>query len=286
MKRSQLFMAIGALLLVGLLFMLPKVIVSKDGESNLAAAAGTANRDGKATSEGHLETDAAEEDVHATATPEHLAAIAGLRNELKSATTPDQKLTISSKLAEAYTTAGKFDSAGYYFEQVAIAKPVAANYRASADQYFQAYSFAATEERAKELGTKTRAMYEQVLKLDPKDLDAKSNLAMTYVASDNPMQGITMLREVLQQDPENENALYQMGILSVQSGQHAKAVERFRKLTEVNPKHVNGNFYLGVSLAETGKKQEAIEVFKKVKTLSNDPALQTSVEEYLKKLGS
>ena len=75
-----------------------------------------------------------------------------------------------------------------------------------------------------------------------------------------------------------------MGILSVQSGQHAKAVERFRKLTEVNPNHVNGTFYLGVSLAESGQKAEAVEVFKRVEKMSNDPALQTSVQEYLQKL--
>ena len=281
MKRSQIFLALGALLLVGLIYLLPKVIVSKDSESKLAEAANTAGPNGETGSEGHLGTNS---DVHAMANPEALKSIAALHRRLAAAGSAAERLRLSDSLGAAYSAAGKFDSAGYYYEQVAVARPTTSQLQKAADQYFQAFSFAATEARAMELGGKTRKLYEQVLKQDPANLTAKSNLAMTYVASETPMKGITMLREVLEKDPENENALYQMGILSVQSGQHEKAVERFRKLTEVNPNHVNGTFYLAVSLAESGQKAEAVEVFKRVEKMSNDPALQTSVQEYLQKL--
>jgi Flp pilus assembly protein TadD len=124
-----------------------------------------------------------------------------------------------------------------------------------------------------------------VLKNNPGNLDAKTNLAMTYIAlGEAPMQGVTLLREVIATDPNNEKALFNLGILSIQSGQHDKAVERFRHLTQVNPKHVQGNFYLAVSLAATGKKEEAWQVFQKARQLDVDPGFQASVDNELAKL--
>jgi len=107
---------------------------------------------------------------------------------------------------------------------------------------------------------------------------------MAYMASDNPVQGIALLREVLEADPRNEKALYNMGILAVQSNQYDKAVTRFQDLVKVNPKNVNGQFYLGVTLARTGAKAEAKQAFLAAKSLSNDPALAASVEEEIAKL--
>ena len=107
---------------------------------------------------------------------------------------------------------------------------------------------------------------------------------MAYMASDNPVQGVTLLREVLAANPRNEKALYNLGILSIQSNQYDKAVERFQELVKVNPENVNGQFYLGVSLAQTGAKEEARAAFTKAKSLSSDPSLAASVDEELSKL--
>ena len=167
---------------------------------------------------------------------------------------------------------------------MAQAKPSAQNWQQAADAYFQAFSFAATDERVKLLGGKARELYAKVLKDQPGNLDAKTNLGMAYMASENPVQGISLLREVLEADPRNEKALYNMGILAVQSNQYDKAVTRFQELVKVNPKNVNGQFYLGVTLARTGAKEEAKKAFLIAKSLSNDPALAASVEEEIAKM--
>ncbi|WP_201983680.1 tetratricopeptide repeat protein [Hymenobacter rubidus] len=297
----QLVVLAAALALVGGLFVLPKGIMKpKESRSELSKdAAATANRDGGGSATNGSKTEASSGPVPATATENngpnsaapHTTATATQRQELtrllkeyNAAPNAAAKATVATTLARRYNSVERFDSAGYYLEQVALAKPTAANWQHAADAYFQAFSFASSDERVKLLGGKARELYAKVLKEQPGNLDAKTNLGMAYMASENPVQGISLLREVLEADPRNEKALYNMGILAVQSNQYDKAVQRFKELVKVNPKNVNGQFYLGVTLARTGAKEEAKQAFLAAKSLSNDPALAASVEEEIAKL--
>ncbi|MBJ6110550.1 tetratricopeptide repeat protein [Hymenobacter sp. BT523] len=309
----QLVVLAAALVLVGGLFALPKGIVKpKESRSELSKdAAATATRDGGGPNTNGSKTEASSGPVPATATDNggahsdddghnhsasadavapHTTATAAQRQEISrllkeyQAATPATKAAVATTLARRYNGVERFDSAGYYLEQVALAKPTAANWQQAADAYFQAFSFAASDERVKLLGGKARELYAKVLKEQPGNLDAKTNLGMAYMASENPVQGISLLREVLEADPRNEKALYNMGILAVQSNQYDKAVQRFKDLVKVNPKNVNGQFYLGVTLARTGAKEEAKQAFLAAKGLSNDPALAASVDEEIAKL--
>ena len=296
----QLVILAAALALVGGLFLLPKGIMKpKESRSELSKdAAKTASRDGGGSATNGSKTEASSGAVPATATENngpnaapHTSATSAQRKELagllvqyKAAPDAAARATVATSLARRYTTVERFDSAGYYLEQVALNKPSAQNWQQAADAYFQAFSFAATDERVKLLGGKARELYTKVLKDQPGNLDAKTNLGMAYMASANPVQGVSLLREVLEADPRNEKALYNMGILAVQSNQYDKAVTRFQDLVKVNPKNVNGQFYLGVTLARTGAKEAAKAAFLKAKSLSADPALAASVDEEIAKL--
>nr|WP_256488713.1 tetratricopeptide repeat protein [Pontibacter sp. HSC-36F09] len=286
MSRAQILILVAAIALAAAMFFLPKVVVTKD-DSTVAAEQTSALPEGHSEDDGHdhgATPAAAADGVHSMATPEQLMELATVRARYNKATDTKARGLLAGELAAAYASASKFDSAGYYYELAADARPGEKSYRKAGDQYFEAFTYAATQQRASEMGGKARKMYEQVLKNNPSDLDAKTNVAMTYIASENPMQGITLLREVISTDPKNQKALFNLGILSVQSGQWDKAAERFQELVTVNPEHVEGTFYLAVSLAETGKKEEAIRTFNKVKTMSSDPALTASVDEYLAKM--
>ena len=297
----KLVLVAAALVLAGGLFVLPKGIMKpKESKSELSKdAAATANRDGGGMATNGSKTEASSGPVPATATenngpnaaaphtttsPAQRQELTRLLAEYKAAPNAAAKATVATTLARRYNGVERFDSAGYYLEQVALAKPSAQNWQQAADAYFQAFSFAATDERVKMLGGKARELYAKVLKDQPGNLDAKTNLGMAYMASENPVQGVSLLREVLATDPRNEKALYNMGILAVQSNQFDKAVTRFQDLVKVNPKNVNGQFYLGVTLARTGAKEEAKKAFLTAKSLSNDPALAASVDEEVAKL--
>lgn len=291
--RPQILVITAALALIIGMFFLPRVIINKDKQGALSKAGaardkGTAPATGEESHEGHAhapgEGHDAEEMAHVEATPQQLGELQLLRRQYDSEQISGNRLKLATQLGEKYAAISKYDSAGYFYEQAANVRPGETAYQKAADQYFEAFSFAATEDRSKVLGERARSLYEKVLKNNPANLDAKTNIAMTYIASESPMQGITLLREVITTDPNNEKALFNLGILSIQSTQYDKAVERFEKLVSINPKHVQGNFYLGVALAESGKKQEAEVALKKAKSLSDDPGFQTSVDNELSKL--
>ena len=287
MTRLQIIIIVAAVALVAALFFLPKVVVDKAGKDGIASENAAATPEGHSADDGHdhgSEEAAAVAQAHATATPDQLMELATVRARYNKASDKQQRTLLASELAEAYASAGKYDSAGYYYELAAEARPGERSYKKAGDSYFEAFTYAATQERATELGAKARSMYEYVLKNNPSNLDAKTNVAMTYIATSNPMQGITLLREVIASDPKNEKALFNLGILSIQSQQYDKAAERFEKLVAVNPDHVEGNFYWAVSLAELGKNEEAKALFNKVKEMNDDPALTASVDEYLARL--
>jgi cytochrome c-type biogenesis protein CcmH/NrfG len=291
MSKGRIALILSAVVLAVLMALLPKVIINKD-KGGLAPDGVAANRDQPAHDpnhpghEDHAEEPAAPKDAHAAASPAQVKKIAELRVKFNQESNPQAKVKVADDLAKEYIALARHDSAGYYYEQAAQVKPGEKSFQKAADQYFEAFTFAATQGRSQALGNKAQVLYEQVLKNNPANLDAKTNLAMTFISSSNPMKGITLLREVIATDPKNEKALFNLGVLSMQSNQYDKAVDRFRELLVVNPAHVDGTFYLGVSLAETGKKQEAQKAFLRVKELSKEPEVQASVDSYLEKLKS
>ena len=152
------------------------------------------------------------------------------------------------------------------------------------DQYYQAYTFALDQLKQAQLAEKTRELFTKVLESNPRNLEAKTKMAMTYLSSQAPMQGIMMLREVLQADPKNELALFNLGMLSIQSGQNEKALGHLKELIAVNPAHIQGQLLLGIAYMNTGDKKSARAQFEKVKEMDKDPAVQATVDSYLKDL--
>ncbi len=177
-----------------------------------------------------------------------------------------------------------FDSAGYYLALEADQNPTLGHNLAAADAYYEASVFAINPAKASRASDKARKYYELVLKQDPKNTDAKAQLAMTYVTTSNPMQGIAMLREIVEKDPNHAKAIENLGLLSVQSGQYDKAVTRFERLIELKPDDASAHLYLGVSYKEIGAKEKAKEQLEFVFNNATDPALKEAAKEYLKGL--
>ncbi|WP_339607207.1 tetratricopeptide repeat protein [uncultured Roseivirga sp.] len=187
-------------------------------------------------------------------------------------------------LMGVFQTINQYDSAAYYAESFAKEFKTITLWQKAGDAYFEAFTFAIEPQKVERLGGKAREMYAKVLEQTPDNLDVKNNLAMTYIASSNPMQGIMMLREILEIDDKNEKALLNMGRLSMQSNQFDKAVERFEALVSYHPNSLDGNYLLAVCYFETGKNDKAKAQFQKVKNMDSDPVVQTAVDEYLQRI--
>ncbi|GMQ25248.1 hypothetical protein Aoki45_19300 [Algoriphagus sp. oki45] len=277
MKKSQLILILAGILAVVGLYALPKVVV--DNESTGAKMEGAAEDSEETQVQGITELH--ENELSA----ENRTQADQLKQMYANATENEEKVAAAQVLAELYKGEGLFDSAAYYWSEAADLLPANLFLAEEAGKAnYEAFSFALDKAKVEKLAEKTRNYLEKVLAKNPSRLDLKTKIAMTYVSSSNPMQGISMMREILEQDPQNEDGLFNMGILSMQSGQYNKAVERFEELIKYHPDNLQGQFYLGVSYFESKEKNKAKAQFEAVKNMTEDPMILSSIQSYLDRL--
>jgi outer membrane protein len=190
----------------------------------------------------------------------------------------------ADSLAGLYQKATRYDSAAWYAEQANAFFETAESILKTGEAYFQAFSFALDNVKRNEMAAKSRVYFQKMLDANPHNLDVKTKMALTFIGTSTPMQGITMLREVLAEDPKFQPALFNMGMLSVQSGQYGKAIDWLNQLLAVRPDDIQGLLLLGVAYSGNGDRDKAREQFEKVKKLDSDPAVQQQADAYLKDL--
>jgi uncharacterized protein HemY len=275
MKKQFLIIIVAAIALTGFLYYRPTVVVKNEAKSN---------RDKVADNKGPAAADNHKDDIATQApklTPEQEKQIADLKQKLATAT---DKKAVYNQLAETFALGNRFDSAAVYIEKIALAAPSTENWMRAGDAYLQAYNLALKPENIEYLANKTRNAYHKVLEKSPRQLQAKTNLAMTYVQTDSPMQAIMMLREVLAEEPNYEPALMNLGVLSMQSNQYAKAADRFRQVLRINPSNANAQFGLGYSLLELGEKDQAKKILLDLKEKVKDPTLLQELNKTLESI--
>lgn len=273
MKKSQIIFIFAGLVMLAALYSLPMIVVDNDAD-NLSVE------------EDDLSSgiDSADALHNAILSPEAKSIIEKLTGEMDMADDKENFIIFADSIASFYAEGGKLDSAAYFYGLVAEKYPGPDTWEKAGNAYYEAFGYSMDEQKTQSLASKTRAYLNKVLGENPERLDLKTKVAMTYVSSSNPMQGITMLREILEQDPQNEAALFNMGVLSMQSGQYKMAVERFERLVAKNPGHVQGQFYLGVSYFESKQRNKAKKQFEMLKKETDDPQILSGIENYLERL--
>ncbi|UZD21446.1 tetratricopeptide repeat protein [Algoriphagus halophytocola] len=275
MKKTQLILIVVGVLAIAGLYALPSVVVDNEGQAD------GVSQDNAAASSESTEAIAMHEPE---LTPDQQLQLNTLKLQVKEDSSSEDIVSSSEELAGIYQEIGKYDSAGYYLGLAYENRPETELAEKAGNAYYEAFSFALDQEKVNYTAEQTRKYLNLVLDNDPTRLDLKTKIAMTYVSSSNPMQGITMLREILEEDPQNEDGLFNMGILSMQSGQYKRATERFEELVKYHPDNLQGQFYLGVSYFESDQKNKAKAQFEKVKELTDDPTIIGTVDTYLDQL--
>lgn len=157
------------------------------------------------------------------------------------------------------------------------------------DAFFNAFRYTQHQEFKTLLINKAIEAYNEVLKINDKNLNAKTGLGVCYVDGSSylgepPMRGITLLLEVVKEDSTNLSALTNLGYFSIQSGQYEKAKQRFEQILVIEPKFAEAHLYLtDISLA-MGDTTKAIAHIEKYKSMIENPATKQQLDEYIKKL--
>ncbi|WP_109833206.1 tetratricopeptide repeat protein [Reichenbachiella versicolor] len=264
MNKYRLGLIIVAIILIGILYSLPRVVVDNDSAT-----------------EAVIQEENIESSHEFTMSALDEAAIASLQKKLSLSTDNEKNAIFADSLARIYLSYNELDSSALYIDSIIKYQESVENYLKAGELYYQIYGISLNQEKAKAWAMKAGKYFEKVLETS-NNPDTKAKLAMTKVMTTNPMEGIMMLKGVLEEYPENKTALYNMGLMSVQSGQYEKAVGRFEKLMTIDPTNTQAAYYLAVSYYESGKKSEAKEMFTQLKNESKDPAVLSSAEQYLK----
>lgn len=210
--------------------------------------------------------------------------ITELENKLEKASSDKQKVA-RLELADTYFAYKQYAvAASLYFEQSEKDVKNAEMYVKAGDAFREAYRNGSDSTLTPLFVEKAKLSYQKAMELAPANLDAKTGMATCYVeASQNPMQGITLLREVVQADPENVNANLNLGMFSMRSGQFEKAISRFETVVKKKPSAENYAM-LAEAYEQSGNKIGAIGALKKAKEYIIDPQIIQGVDEYIKKL--
>ncbi|MGR3810464.1 tetratricopeptide repeat protein [Jiulongibacter sp. NS-SX5] len=262
-SRHILIVLVIGVIAAGVLYSLPKFVV-KNEPSNAESA--------QSSSEEKTE------EPHVTLSESQLTEINEIRNS------NDTEEGIYQNLATYFAGQNLFDSSAYYAEKKANLTNTETDWLLAGDFYFQSYSLALNPIRQEELAEKTREVYQKALAINPNQLHARTNTAMTYVSSASPMQAIMMLRQVLDLNPRYVPAIMSMGALSMQSGQYDKAVGRFEQALSIDSGNLNAQLGLAYSLVELGEKERAKEILEALSQIGLDEVLQNEVNNTLESL--
>lgn len=200
---------------------------------------------------------------------------------------PDKKAAFD-KIVNMWDTLQQPSVAAYYMEQAAKVSPLESNWLEAANRYYAATRFVKEAERATLLPLlygKAMECYEKTLALNPKNLDARVNLASCYVeGSPDPMKGIGMLREIEKTDSNNVNLQLNFAFFSEKSGQWDKAIARFEKVLKIQPDFIEAYLHLADAYQQMGNKAKAIENLEKYITLVDDVSIKAEIQDYINKL--
>jgi outer membrane protein len=251
MLKGQWAVLVIALLLIIGMFQLPKVVVSDDDKKLNTQ---TGNNPQEITKENTNHS----KDL----SPEDTEKLARLKSLLELEGNSEKRLTFADSIAGLFRSINRLDSGAYYISKAVGDSKEEVKLLKAANAYFEAFQFAVSVDtkRADVYGAKAREYFQKVIEKNPKNYSAKANMAMTYTVTQNPMQGITLLREILAEDEDNEAALFNLGVLSMRSGQTDKAIQRFEKLLQVNPNYIEARLLLAQSWMTTGEKEKAKQV--------------------------
>jgi tetratricopeptide (TPR) repeat protein len=197
----------------------------------------------------------------------------------------DGNLSLLDSLGRRWDALQKPGLAAHYFEEHAEKDNEESSWLNAAYRYFDAFRLTTDSAEKSMMVEHAIRCYENVLKINPNNLNAKTDLGICYAeGTSNPMQGIMMLREVVAENPEHENAQFNLGILSMRSGQYEKAVERFEKVLSINPGRKEMYLLTGRAYMMAGNNAKAAENFEKLKKESADAALVAEANNYINQL--
>ncbi|RMG75234.1 MAG: tetratricopeptide repeat protein [Nitrospirae bacterium] len=125
----------------------------------------------------------------------------------------------------------------------------------------------------------------QIVKEDPKNLDAWIRLGNTLMDTNRFEEAIEAYSKALELDPKNTNVRVDMGTCYRRIGKPDIAVKEYNRAIEIDPKHLFAHRNKGIVLAfDLKKPKEAIKEFETYLSLAPDAADAQKIKQIISEL--
>jgi len=268
-RTTQIILVIGALILFVLLFIAPKIAPPKTGGNSENGTKQQVSADNNASIE-----------IYKTLAIKNLEPNqAKLLNQLENEKKTDSLVMFWDKLKRP-------DIAAVYVEQKALsAKDSSMFWFKAGDRYYYSIQFTQDKTEVPLLYQCAMRCYSKGLKINPRDTDSRIMLASCFVeGTQDPMQGISMMREIEKTDSNNVKLQLSFAFFSVKSGQLDKAITRFKKVLAVDSNYIEAYLHLADAYEQLGKTENTIEVLKKYGAKTTDVTAKVEIAKYIEQL--
>ena len=272
-RKTQIGLVITTLVLFVLLFLAPKTHSDKNSESKEMIS--TNQNSGSVKS--FLEI-----------------AVSSLKPDEKSAYELLEKAANQSKIDTSFISVVHYwdehkrpDLASFFVEKIADRVKNSDGYFKAGNRYYYSIKFVKNNSEIDVLYQSASRCYKKSIDLNPKNIEAKIQLAACYVEDGkDPMKGITLLKELEKTDSTNVKLQLTFAFFSVKSGQIDKAIKRFNKVLEIDPLFIEAYLHLADSYEQQGDKNKTIEMLTKYASLTQDAMAKQEVLKYIEQLKS
>ncbi len=274
MRKGQIAIVAGGLVLVGLLYFAGKTVLPKKEHSITHTTESISFEQ--------------YEQLRTEQLPEaEKSAYTQLQQQLKAVADGDTA-TLRPLLQQAsgfWHKVGNEPLSAYYMYRLAQVAPEKHAYIHAGDDFVNAFKSGADSIISNNLITFALRSYEEAVQKDGSDVELKIKLADAYVqGSQEPMKGTGMLRQLADSLPDNVPVLFALGRLSRQSGQFDKAKDRLKKVLQLEPQNTEALYFMAITEAQLGHNDEAIRLFEMCKLIVNNKDFNKEIDEIVKSL--
>lgn len=264
--------------LLCLLFFFGRTIPPKDKTTPVASVAVT----------GQLDIETILTASRQKLTPSQQAHVSKLESAVVRGDVKDQQIKVYRQLADFWKdSAHMLLPFAWYSGQAAKLENSQKNLTFAAQFYLDGVRRQEEPALKRWMALEAKELFEKALQLDPNDDSLKIGLGSCYLLggiSDNPMQGIQMIREVSERDPHNMYAQFMLGVGGLVSGQLDKAIERLKKVAEHEPNNLEAILMLADACERKGDKPDAIKWYTVARHLLKEPGFVKDIDDRIEML--
>ena len=277
MKKQQLILLAGATALFCIIYFFGKTTPPKKQNS---AAANTA-----ASS---YNIDKVLEASRAQLTDDQRSRIAQLENSIVRGNVKQQKADVFKQIAAFYRDSAHLLLPYAYYTGEAAKLENSEKSLTFAARFFLENARKQDDEGLKKwMANESKELFEKALVLNPGNDSLKVGLGSCYIfgnITDNPMEGIMMIREVAERDPSNMYAQFMLGLGGLMSGQLDRAIERLSIVVSKEPQNLEAKIMLAEAYERKGDKQNAVKWYESVKSNVSNPEIIREIDKRIQTL--